>query len=109
MSRDRLLQGGIVVAVVGAILGWSIFHHPTNDADHPNGLWWQCDKGHSFQMTTHELSNFYEHHWGERVPCPVCGSRETVRAYKCPKCGTVYPAHGAKKCPKCGAPVPEDA
>lgn len=108
MSVQRLLQVGAVVAVVAGILGWSIFHHPANDPDHPNGIWWVCDKGHSFQMTTRELSNFYEKHWGQRVPCPICGSRETVRAYKCPKCGTVYPSHGAKKCPHCGAPAPAD-
>ena len=108
MSGQRLLQGGIIVVVVGAILGWSFFHHPANNASHPEGTWWLCDKGHSFQMTTKQLSDWFEHHWGEGIPCPTCGSQKTVRAFKCPSCGTVYASRGAQKCPKCGAPTPQD-
>lgn len=108
MSGQKFIMAGIIVVVVGGVLGWGLFHHPANNASHPNGTWWLCDKGHSFQMTTSQISDWYQHHWGEGIPCPVCGSHKTVRAFKCPNCGTVYPAHGARKCPKCGAPAPED-
>jgi uncharacterized paraquat-inducible protein A len=84
------------------------FHRPANNVAHPQGTYWTCDNGHSFLMTTSQLSDFYTKHYGERIPCPTCGSKKTVRAYKCPACGTVYPAHEAKKCPNCGAPVPDD-
>lgn len=106
---QRTILGGVVIVVVVGVLGWAVLHHPSNNAQFPNGTWWLCDKGHSFQKTTKELSDFYAAHYGQRLPCPVCGSDQTIRAFKCPQCGTVYPAHSARKCPKCGAAVPEDS
>ena len=113
--RDRFREADrkvVIACGVACVLflgvGMAAFHRPANNAAHPQGTYWTCENGHSFLMTTSQLNDHYARHYGERIPCPQCGSRKTLRAYKCPTCGTVYPAHEAKKCPKCGSPVPED-
>lgn len=107
-ADKKTLGVGVAVGLVVLVVAVAAFHRPANSVAHPQGTYWTCDNGHSFLMTTSELSDFHTKHYGERIPCPKCGSRKTVRAYKCPSCGTVYPAHDAKKCPQCGAPVPDD-
>ena len=102
----KLLVMGAGVSLLVVIVAVAAIHRPANDPSHPDGTYWLCQScGHDFSMSTKALGEFHTSHYGERLPCPKCGSTRTVLAYKCPACGKVYPAHDAKVCPSCGAPA----
>ena len=111
MQRDRLFMiGGGAVLVIGILfVAWK--YHPANNADFPNGTWWICENPackNEFSMTTTQISDWHVKHYGEPMPCPKCGEHHIIRAFKCQKCSTVFPAEGARVCPKCGAPASDD-
>jgi len=108
MDRKIIIIAAVVSMLIAVVAGLAL-HHPANNAAHPEGTWWHCAAcGHDFAMSTRDLGDWYQNHYGHGVQCPSCGSEKTVRSYKCPACGKVYPTHDAKKCPACGAPVPMD-
>lgn len=110
MSRDRLLLGGGGVIVVALVLLFAWHHRSANTPDQPNGTWWICQNPNckaEFNLTSKQISDWSLHHYGEPKHCPKCNGTDVIRAYKCPQCGTVYPAEGATQCPKCGAKPPQ--
>jgi ribosomal protein L40E len=115
MSIRERLEGkvGIAAAVVLVLcIGvgvWALVKPSANTPDAPDGLYYVCKAGHSFNMTMKQVSDYQREHYGEPIACRECGSKETERANKCAKCGEVYPmARGEQPpCPKCGTkPVP---
>jgi rubrerythrin len=107
MRRDRLLLAGGGVIVVVAVLVYAWNYRPANTADQPNGTWWICQNPSckaEFNLTTKQISDWSRTHYGQPKHCPKCDGTDIIRAYKCPKCGTVYPATPeTTQCPKCGA------
>jgi DNA-directed RNA polymerase subunit RPC12/RpoP len=105
MNGKTMLAAVVVVIGVSALV-WSL--HGSSAHGSEGGTYWLCNKcGHSFTMSKHELGKWYEKHYGQALPCPDCGSDQTVKAYKCQKCGDVFAVHGVEKCPKCGEAVGE--
>ena len=37
----------------------------------------ECANGHAFTMTVWDVNQHHLDHYGERIPCAVCGSTET--------------------------------
>ncbi|HZL37475.1 MAG TPA: hypothetical protein VFC78_19310 [Tepidisphaeraceae bacterium] len=109
MGRDRLILigAGVIVIVVACVV--AVKWQSPNNADFPDGTWWLCENPTckaEFKLTTKQISDWNLKHYGEHMLCPKCGQPSIVRAVKCPKCGDVYPAEGARVCPKCGEPTP---
>jgi len=103
--KQKLVYGaGILVALILGYSLWANLHHSSNSADFPDGTYWICKNGHHFNLSLKQLSDHHAQHYGEPIPCPTCGSTETVRAMKCKNCGEYYPLTRGQEpvCPKCG-------
>jgi DNA-directed RNA polymerase subunit RPC12/RpoP len=74
--RRKIFFGFVAAAVLFAVyLAWTTFKTPTNSVDVPDGLNYVCKNcGNHFNVSTHELNQFQAKHYGERYPCPKCGS-----------------------------------
>jgi predicted RNA-binding Zn-ribbon protein involved in translation (DUF1610 family) len=111
-TRKKIVFAGVAVAFLALIYAtWSTMRTPKNSVDQPDGTYWTCKNGHKFNVSTRDLNKFQAEHYGERYPCPTCGTPELVRSVKCPKCGEIYAPGGERrgapgKCPKCGEPEP---
>ena len=85
-----------------------------NSEDFPDGTFWVCgDCGHGFAMSIDEVYAIKDAARGStepganRIPCPQCGSRNTVRGVRCPNCGHIFARpRGRPVCPKCKEPFP---
>ncbi|HEY7120339.1 MAG TPA: zinc ribbon domain-containing protein [Tepidisphaeraceae bacterium] len=74
--RKKIVFGFVAAAVLFAVyLAWSTFRTPRNSVDVPDGVDYVCKAcGNHFNVSTHELNQFQAKHYGERFPCPKCGS-----------------------------------
>ena len=112
VKRKLGIAAAAVVILIFCYSLWAyVIHTNPNSPDVPNGTFWICKTGgHHFHMTLKEYSNYTKDHYGEPVACPTCGSKETIRAYRCDKCGEYYPTVRGEQppCPKCGYKPPAD-
>src|SRR5438128_402489 len=111
-TKQKLGYGltAVCLLILGYALWANVLHRNPNSDDFPDGTFWICNaNGHHFNLSLKELSDHHAKHYGEPIPCPKCGSTDTIRAYRCEKCGEYYPMiRGADPvCPKCGTkPAP---
>ena len=67
--KQKLIYGGVVVLVVGAVVvGWAMYQ-PANNPNFPEGTDWLCTDracGIHFKLTTSQLSDHYKQHYGQR-------------------------------------------
>jgi predicted RNA-binding Zn-ribbon protein involved in translation (DUF1610 family) len=116
-TKKKIVFAGVAVAFLALLYAtWTTIRTPKNSADQPSGTYWTCKKcDNRFNVSTRDLNKFQAEHYGERYPCPKCGSVELIHSVKCPNCGEIYPSGGDRrggapaKCPKCGADEPKEA
>jgi len=63
----------------------------SNNPNFPEGLAYLCPNGHEFHLTVSQLNDFYLKHYGEPLPCPVCGATPAQRAERDPQTGKLRP------------------
>jgi rubrerythrin len=111
-GKKKIVFIGVAIAAVALVYAtWSTMRASKNSVDAPNGTFWTCKKcDNRFNVSTRDLNKFQAEHYGQRYPCPKCGSPELLRSIKCEKCGEIYPGSDRRaapaKCPKCGTPEP---
>jgi len=107
----RALIIGLAAIGIGAA-AWGVFaaiRHSSpygdNNADNPNGILYLCENcKHEFVLTVKQLEAHHKANWGEPVPCPKCGSTDTIQAIRCAHCGRVFPHDRTAEeaiCPYC--------
>jgi rubrerythrin len=111
-GKKKIVLIGVAIAAVALVYAtWSTMRTSKNSVDAPNGTFWTCKKcDNRFNVSTRDLNKFQAEHYGQRYPCPKCGSPELLHSIKCEKCGEIYPGGDRRsapaKCPKCGTPEP---
>ncbi|MEX2215929.1 MAG: hypothetical protein WD768_17590, partial [Phycisphaeraceae bacterium] len=79
--------------------------HGDNNANFPDGTYWICSKPdckHEFNLSMKALSDHHEHHYGDPIPCPKCGTAGAVPASLCPHCRKIYrTSTSSTVCPHC--------
>src|SRR3954453_9969507 len=89
-GKEGVAAAVVLVLCMGFAV-WALVKPAANTPDAPAGLSYLCNAGHSFTMTMKQVSDYQRDHYGEKIACPKCGSKETQRANKCAKCGEIYP------------------
>jgi ribosomal protein L40E len=110
LSHSKGGIAAVVVLILAVAFGvWAMVRPSSNTADAPSGLFFICKKcDNHFNKSMKEISDHQKAHFGEQIPCPKCGDKNTIRANRCVKCGEYYPmaSRGQQPpCPKCGTPV----
>ncbi len=119
MPRQTLIT---LVSLIAIFIGLALLVRPLftgnnphgdNNANLPEGAWYQCTDpaaSHAFHLTVKELSNHFEANYGkpESQPrCPTCG-KSAQAAFKCAGCGkmTIRSAN-TSQCAHCEKPFNE--
>lgn len=119
MPRQTLIT---IVSVIAIFIGLVLLVRPLftsdgpygdNNANLPEGAWYQCTDGsspHAFHLTVKELSDHFEANYGKpdsQPKCPTCG-KSAQAAFKCASCGKMTPrTANTSQCAHCSKPFDE--
>ena len=106
----------VCLAGAGVITARWAVNSERESADFPDGIAWFCRECRAgFVKTVDELLELHRRRENSDDPtapiellCPQCGSRNAVRATRCPHCEQLFepPARGQPTCPHCKRAMP---
>jgi DNA-directed RNA polymerase subunit RPC12/RpoP len=112
----------ILLLVAVALIGGGVWYATSafnrieeESKDFPEGTFWVCaDCQAEFQLPIEKVLEIKAAASGtddptaHMIPCPQCGSRNTLPGLKCPNCGRIFPRPGPGRpvCPYCKKPFP---
>ena len=79
---ERFKQFVVPVALVLAIGAGVSIVWQTRSSNPTFGrlIYYRCDAGHDFSMTVQQVSDHHLAHYGQPIPCPICGSKHVTPA-----------------------------
>jgi hypothetical protein len=111
MSRNLVIAVVGLVVFVG-VVAYFTFRTDRSTSAAPDGTFWVCTNPsckNTFVLSLSEVAAHHKAHYGERIPCPKCDKKETVRGERCEKCHTIFLPDASMACPSCKTPLPGPA